>query len=70
MKKKYISPKTRLIALDPEELMQQMLSASIPKGAFTNNDPSMTAPMDARELGLEEGVSIEYYPADPSIPQD
>lgn len=68
MKKKYISPKTRLIALDTEELMQQMLSASIPKGAFTNNDPSMTAPMDAREL--DEGVAIEYYPADPSIPQD
>lgn len=65
MKKKYISPKTRLIALDTEELMQQMLSVSIPKGA---KNPDMTAPMDAR--GLDEDVAIEYYPADPSIPQD
>ena len=71
MKKKYISPKTRLIALDTEELMQQMLSASITKGAFQNNDPNMAAPMEAMKLEeLSEGVYINYYPADPSIPQD
>ena len=64
MKKKYISPKTRLIALDTEELMQQMLRASIPYAATSE----MRAPMDAREL--DEGVAIEYYPADPTIPQD